>query len=88
MPELSKRFELRLPLNHSIWSYPAGERTRVARDWLDLGSRIAALEDAVQRIAERLETNTAAGLTPGSSRSSSAEQLNIDKDKFLDAFGK
>ncbi len=42
---------MRLPSDHPIWQYPPGVRSTIAREWLDISSRLAAIEkrlDAIQ----------------------------------------
>lgn len=45
-----KRLDVWLPYNHPIWSVPPGARSAVAREWLDIGERLKAIEDRIDHI--------------------------------------
>jgi hypothetical protein len=50
--ERLRRLELRLPVTHPIWDIPDRCRATVARQWLDIGARLTAIEkrlDALQK---------------------------------------
>lgn len=49
-----KRLEVWLPVDHAVWSLPPGDRARAVREWLDLGARIGALEEAMARMERKL----------------------------------
>lgn len=49
-----KRLDLWLPENHPIFQYPAGTRTKVAREWLDIGSRLSGVERKLEELEEKL----------------------------------
>lgn len=44
-----RRLEIRLPANHPIFSIEAGKRNQVIREWLDLGQRLAAIEELLSQ---------------------------------------
>ncbi|MBO8129272.1 MAG: hypothetical protein H0Z39_08765 [Peptococcaceae bacterium] len=47
MSQTLKRLELRLPEDHPIFDYPAGTRSQIAKMWLDIGARLASLEERI-----------------------------------------
>ncbi len=49
-----KRLEIHVPEQHPIFNYPPGTRGMVAREWLDIGARIAAIEKQLSGIEDRL----------------------------------
>lgn len=53
-----RRLELRLPVNHPVWSCPPGRRAARIKEWIDLALR---LEERLMRIEEKLDALTAAG---------------------------
>lgn len=61
-----KRLDLWIPESHPIWKVPPRMRSAVAREWLDVGGKLAALEEAVARLERKLdrEGDTARPVTP------------------------
>lgn len=49
MNEPLRRLEIRLPANHPIFSIEAGKRNQVIREWLDIGQRLAAIEELLSQ---------------------------------------
>lgn len=49
-----KRLEIRVPADHPIWSVPPGARSAVAREWLGIGARLAAIEERLAGVEGRL----------------------------------
>jgi len=48
------RLDLRIPQSHPIFDYPPRLRARVAREWLDLGARLSAIEQELREVKQRL----------------------------------
>lgn len=74
MSDVLKRLNLQLPQNHPIFLYPPRIRAKVAREWLDIGMRLAAIEERLGRLEERgvvppdSETGSTAKIDPGKFR--------------------
>jgi hypothetical protein len=51
------RLDLRIPQSHPIFDYPPRLRARVAREWLDLGARLSAIEQDLREVKKRLSDN-------------------------------
>lgn len=49
-----KRLDIWLPEDHPIFSYPSGVRAKVAREWLDIGARLASIDKNIEEIKEML----------------------------------
>lgn len=49
-----RRLDLLLPEEHPIFQYQKGERSKVARDWLDIGSKLSEIKESVLEIKEML----------------------------------
>jgi hypothetical protein len=49
-----KRLDLRLPPDHSIFKIEAGQRAKVARDWLDTGVKISGMEERLANMEKQL----------------------------------
>ncbi|MGB4428731.1 MAG: hypothetical protein WBI48_03735 [Thermacetogeniaceae bacterium] len=49
-----RRLDLQLPEDHPIFSYPKGVRSAVAREWLDIGARLANIDKNINEIKEKL----------------------------------
>jgi len=45
------RLELRLPADHPVFQIPQGSRAAAAREWLDTGARLAAIEKKLEALA-------------------------------------
>ena len=48
------RLDLRIPQSHPIFDYPPRLRARVAREWLDIGARLSAIEQELREVKNRL----------------------------------
>jgi hypothetical protein len=48
------RLDLRSPQGHPIFNYPPRLRAKVAREWLDLGARLSAIEQDLRDVKRRL----------------------------------
>jgi hypothetical protein len=45
-----KRLEILIPDNHPLFDHPPRWRARVAREWLDLGARLSAVEQELRNL--------------------------------------
>lgn len=45
----TRMLPIKLPSDHPIFSYPDGERSRVAREWLEQGRQVLSAMEAIQR---------------------------------------
>lgn len=50
-----RRLDLWLPESHPVFKYPPGTRAKVAREWLDIGARLAGVERKLEELREKLE---------------------------------
>lgn len=55
--DLTRRLDLRLPKDHPIFDYPSGTRTAVASALLDVGLKLAEIEERLDNIEECLSGN-------------------------------
>jgi len=51
-----RRLEIQLPVDHPIFSYPKGVRSAVAREWIDIGARLANIDKNIEEIKEILNS--------------------------------
>jgi len=51
-----RRLELQLPEDYPIFPYPKGVRSAVAREWLDIGARLANIDKNIEKIKEMLNS--------------------------------
>jgi hypothetical protein len=49
-----RRLEIIVPEDHPIFAQHPGSRARVAREWLDLGARLSAIEHELRGVKKRL----------------------------------
>lgn len=56
--ERLRRLDLLLPEEHPIFRYPKGARSKVAREWLELGASLSEIKEAVIEIKETLKKQT------------------------------
>lgn len=54
-----KRLDLRLPESHPIFRYPKGIRTKIAKEWLDIGAELAEMRETLLEIKRMLESGSA-----------------------------
>lgn len=84
-----KRLDLWLPENHPIFQYPAGTRTKVAREWLDIGSRLSGVERKLEELEEKL-TYGVIPSPPGEKKDEEGSPFSFDPASFgkslLDVF--
>lgn len=56
MTERLRRLELRIPESHPIWTLPARTRAAVAREWLDVGARLAEVERCLAEVQKQVSS--------------------------------
>lgn len=78
MKEPLRRLEIRLPANHPVFSIELGKRNQVIREWLDLGRRLAAIEELLSH-GRVIEVNNNLSGTGN-------EFTTDDKQEFLSYF--
>ncbi|SFR11705.1 hypothetical protein [Desulfoscipio geothermicus] len=44
-----RSLHIKLPADHPVFSFPEGERSRVAREWLEQGRQVLSAMEAIQR---------------------------------------
>jgi hypothetical protein len=49
-----RRLEILVPEDHPIFLYPAGVRSAVAREWMDIGSRLSGIDKNINEIKEKI----------------------------------
>lgn len=49
-----KRLDVQLPEEHPIFQYPKGIRSKVAREWLDIGARLSEIKEIALEIKDML----------------------------------
>jgi hypothetical protein len=52
-----KRLDLWIPESHPIYDYPPHSRAKVAREWLDIGARLSAIEQELGEVKKHLSEN-------------------------------
>ncbi|HBQ85192.1 MAG TPA: hypothetical protein DD811_01725 [Syntrophomonas sp.] len=80
-----RRLELRLPVDHPVWNLPQGERSRIVREWLEIGSRLAAMESSLTRIEACLSNSVPSALPCELPKAERPSPFNVDA--FLSHFG-
>lgn len=89
MPKPLRRLELRLPANHPVWSLPEGSRSKIVREWLDVGRRLYEIEDSLRLVAGKLNHDTSennGAAVPKTKIVNHHESQNFDKKTFLSHF--
>lgn len=87
MPKSPRRLELRLPSNHPVWDLPDGFRSKIAREWLELGRRLASIEDDLKDIKELINSSEPS-ISKGNTivSNDNETQQEFDKNAFLSHF--
>lgn len=82
-----KSLHIKLPANHPIFQYPDGERSKVAREWMDRGREIlSSLEEIkmeVRKVGARMN-NLHDREAPKLVENNSDEKQKINPALFLD----
>lgn len=86
-----RRLELRLPVNHPVWSLPEGSRSGIVREWLEVGRRLTGIEDYLRVIAEKFDcaqdmSKINSVTVPKTKRVDYQESEGFDKNAFLSHF--
>jgi|GEM_PF-2650795 len=91
MSDTLRRLELRLPIDHPVWNLPSGDRSRIVKEWLNVGSCLARLEDTMSRIetqiSHQVSKNNNAQQIPKQDSQITLESSHFDKTSFLKHFG-
>ena len=53
----TKSLHIKLPADHPIFSFPEGERSRVAREWLEQGRQVLATMEEIKRDIAAIKKN-------------------------------
>ncbi len=85
MPKSPRRLELRLPSNHPVWNLPDGSRSKIAREWLEIGRRLATIEDDLKDIKELINSSKPEAITIMSNGNETRPE-EFDTNAFLDHF--
>lgn len=81
MPKPLRRLELRLPANHAVWKLPEGSRTRIVREWLEVGRRLTEIEESLQVVTKKIDTLYSNNISIVSQEPNNQEiQPNTDAD--------
>jgi hypothetical protein len=73
-----RRLEIRLPANHPVFFIELGKRNQVIREWLDLGRRLAAIEELLSQGVVEIKDDLS-----GTGNNITTD----DKQEFLSYFG-
>ncbi len=82
-----KRLELRMPADHPVWDLPHGERSRIVRKWLEIGSRLAAMESSLTRIEASLASASISIMPADGELPKEDKASPFDVGVFLSHFG-
>ncbi len=87
----TRMLPLRLPFDHPIFSYPDGERSRVAREWLEQGRKMTENMEEIKRDIACIKENLSKGgqgeqsnIVKEQSDSTEKQKNKIDPAVFLD----
>ncbi len=89
MPKPLRRLELRLPANHAVWKLPEGSRTRIVREWLEVGRRLTEIEESLQVVAKKIDalnSNYISTVPQEVKNQESQLDASFDKNTFLNYF--
>lgn len=87
MPKTPRRLELRLPSNHPVWDLPDGFRSKIVREWLEVGRRLTEIEQGLRDLSAKLETNNNMEKTKNIEVSKYTKtNYEFDKNAFLKHF--
>lgn len=86
MPKPLKRLELRLPANHPVWNLPEGSRSKIVKEWLEIGRRLTMIEESLQVVTEKLDARHDVGQQNVASDATGQSDTGFDKNAFLSHF--
>jgi len=78
----TRMLPLRLPFDHPIFSYPDGERSRVAREWLEQGRKMTETMGEMKRELQEIKHNLKIGgqLEPSDQVTEQEDNTNSQKN--------
>jgi hypothetical protein len=88
-----KRLEILIPDNHPLFDHPPRWRARVAREWLDLGARLSAVEQELRNLQTQIVDLKGPTRMESSDQSACNETLGVSfatgrfTKALTDAFG-
>jgi len=87
----TKSLHIKLPVSHPVFSLPEGERSRVAREWLDQGRQVTKAMDELKREFQEIKESLKKGgqyeqpnRTPKQGDDTECQNATIDPTVFLD----
>ncbi len=89
MPKPLRRLEIRLPANHAVWKLPEGSRSRIIREWLEVGRRLTEIEESLQTVNDKinaLHSNNISTVPQEGNNQESHLDAAFDKNAFLNYF--
>ena len=89
MPKPLRRLELRLPANHAVWKLPEGSRTRIVREWLEVGRHLAEIEESLEVVTKKIDalhSNNISTVPQEVKNQESQQDADFDKNAFLNYF--
>lgn len=75
-----RRLDIWLTEDHPIFSYPSGERAAIAREWLNIGSRLSGIDKNINEIKERISELE----NQPDNRETNEKQTGFDAGAFAD----
>ncbi len=86
-----KSLHIKLPVDHPVFSFPEGERSRVAREWLDRGREVTRAMEELKRELQEIKQILKKGgqyeqpnRAPEQGNDTDFQNTKIDPAVFLD----
>lgn len=78
-----RSLHIKLPADHPVFSFPEGERSRVAREWLEQGRQMLAVMEEIRRDIAEIKKNLNRGERIEDTRDSSdGQKRSIQKNSI------